>query len=90
MDTSNLQKNHQLLMDYLVKQKYGKDALRLTRRCIRLALDIGASPEIISYEALFFREVERLGLKPQEERYKHLRTYMGNVKRASKVPRTDR
>lgn len=68
-------------MDHLVKNKYGNDALTLTQRCIRLVLDIGSSSEISSYEDLFFREVERLGFKPQEERYKHLRTYMGNVKK---------
>lgn len=80
MDTTNLQKSHHLLIGHLIKNKYGKDALGLTRRCIRLALDVGALPEITSYEDLFFREVEKCGFKPEEERYKHLRTYMGNVK----------
>ncbi|MBP7510052.1 MAG: hypothetical protein KA807_19730, partial [Prolixibacteraceae bacterium] len=80
MDTSNLQKNHHLLMDFLVKNGYKKDAISLTRRCIRLALDVGASPEISSYEDLFFLEVKKRGFKPEEGRYKSFRTYMGNVR----------
>ena len=54
MDTSNLRKTHQKLMDFLVKNGYKKDALLQTRKCIRLALEVGASPEITSYEELFF------------------------------------
>ena len=54
MDTSNLRKSHQKLMDFLVKNGYKKDALWQTRKCIRLALEAGASPEITSYEDLFF------------------------------------
>lgn len=80
MDTSNLQKNHQLLMDFLIKNSYKKDALTLTRRCIRLALEVGALPEITSYEELFFMEVEKRGYKPKEGRYKSFRAYMGNIK----------
>ncbi len=80
MDTSNLQKNHQLLMDFLVKNGYKKDALVLTRRCIRLALGVGSLPEITSYEDLFSLEIEKRGFKPEEGRYKSFRTYMGNVK----------
>ncbi len=80
MDTSNLQKNHHLLMDFLVKNGYKKDALSQTRRCIRLALNVGASPEITSYEDLFSLEVKKRGYKPEEGRYKSLKTYMGNVK----------
>lgn len=80
MDTSNLRKNHQLLMDFLIKNGYKKDALLQTRRCIQLALGIGTSREITSYEDLFFLEVGRRGYKPQEGRYKSLRSYMGNLK----------
>ena len=54
MDTSNLRKTRQKLMDFLVKNGYRKDALLQTRKCIRLALEVGASPEIASYEELFF------------------------------------
>lgn len=80
MDTSNLRKTHQKLMDFLVKNDYKKDALLQTRKCIRLALEVDASPEITSYEELFFLEVRKRGYKPEEGRYKSLMTYMGNVK----------
>jgi integrase len=80
MDTSNLRKTHQKLMDFLVKNGYKKDSLLQTRKCIRLALEVGASPEITSYEELFFLEVKKRGYKPEEGRYKSLMTYVGNVK----------
>lgn len=80
MDTSNLRKTHQKLIDFLVKNGYKKDALLQTRKCIRLALEAGASPEITSYEELFFLEVKKRGYKPEEGRYRCLRVYMGNVK----------
>ena len=80
MDTSNLRKTHQKLMDFLVKNGYKKDALSQTRKCIRLALEVGASPEITSYEELFFLEVKKRGYKPKEGRYNSLKAYMGNVK----------
>lgn len=80
MDTSNLRKNHQKLMAFLVKNGYNRDVLRQTRKCIRLALDIGSSPEITSYEELFFLVVKKCGFKPVEGRYKSFKSYMGNVK----------
>lgn len=67
-------------MDFLVKNGYKKDSLLQTSKCIRLALEIGSSPEITSYEELFFREVKQRGYKPEERRYRSLMTYMGNVK----------
>ncbi len=79
MDTSNLRKTHQKLMAFLVENGYKKDTLSQTRKCIRLALDVGASPTISSYEDLFFFEVKKRGYKPNERRYKSLKTYMGNV-----------
>ncbi len=81
MDTSNLRKNHQKLMAFLIKNSYKKDSLTETRKCIRLALDAGALPEITSYEELFFLEVKQRGYKPKERRYRYLKTYLGNVKR---------
>ncbi len=80
MDTSNLHKTHQKLMDFLVENGYKKDALSQTRKCIRSALEVGASPEITSYEELFFLEAKKRGYKPEEGRYKSLKTYMGNVR----------
>jgi hypothetical protein len=67
-------------MDFLVKNGYKKDSLLQTRKCIRLALEVGASPEITSYEELFFLEVKKRGYKPEEGRYKSLMTYVGNIK----------
>jgi integrase len=67
-------------MDFLVKNGYKKDSLLQTKKCIRLALEAGASPEVTSYEELFFREVKQRGYKPEEARYRSLMTYMGNVK----------
>lgn len=67
-------------MDFLITNGYKKDSLSQTRKCIRLALEIGSSAEITSYEELFFREVKQRGYKPEEGRYRSLLTYMGNVK----------
>ena len=80
MDISNLKQNHQLLMDYLSQNGYGKDALGLTRRCISLALSIGDTPSIKSYEDLFFYEVNKRKYRANEGRYKSLRGYMGTLK----------
>ena len=80
MDTSNLQKNHQKLMNFLIENGYKKDSLSQTRKCIRLALETGALPEVTSYEELFFLEVKQQGYMSEERRYKSLKTYMGNVK----------
>ena len=66
MDISNLKQNHQLLMDYLSQNGYGKDALGLTRRCISLALSIGDTPSIKSYEDLFFYEVNKRKYRANE------------------------
>jgi hypothetical protein len=41
-------------MDFLVKNGYKKDSLLQIRKCIRLALEVGTSPDITSYEELFF------------------------------------
>lgn len=80
MDTSNLRKTHQKLMDFLVENGYKKDSLLQTKTCIRLALEAGTSPEITSYKELFFLEARKRGYKPKEQRYRSLMTYMGNVK----------
>jgi hypothetical protein len=48
MDTSNLRKNHQKLLEFLIEKGYKKDALRWTRKCIKLVLETGSSPNITS------------------------------------------
>ncbi|AYD47377.1 tyrosine-type recombinase/integrase [Arachidicoccus soli] len=80
MDTSNLRNTYQMLMGFLIENGYKKDSLSQTKKCIRLALEAGTSPEITSYEDLFYLEVIKRGYKPEEGRYKSLRAYMGNVK----------
>lgn len=62
MDTSNLRKTHQKLMDFLVENGYKKDSLLETRKCIRLVLEVGASPDITSYEELFFFRSQETGI----------------------------
>ncbi|SJN49775.1 hypothetical protein [Sphingobacterium sp. JB170] len=79
MDTSNLRKTHHKLMEFLVENGYKRNALRQTRKCIRLALEVGASPQVTSYEELFFIEAEKQGYTPGEGRYISLKTYLGNV-----------
>lgn len=54
MDTSNLRKTQQKLMDFLVENGYKKDSLSQTKKCIKLVLEVGASPNIASYEEIFF------------------------------------
>ncbi|WP_163215643.1 tyrosine-type recombinase/integrase [Bacteroides sp. 519] len=81
MDITNLKENYQYLVDYLIKNDYCKDLVYKTQKCIQLALDIGSSLEITSYEDLFYYEVKRQGYKPNEQRYKAFRCYLGNVKR---------
>lgn len=66
-------------MDFIVENGYKKDSALQTRKCISLVLEVGASPDIGSYEELFFFEATRRGYKPNEGRYKSLKTYMGNV-----------
>ena len=86
MDTSNLHKTHQKLMDFLVENGYKKDALSQTRKCIRSALEVGASPEITSYEELFFLEAKKRGYKPEEGRYawKFNKEYQEYISKAEK------
>lgn len=85
MDITNLKENYQYLIDFLIKNGYSKDVVHKTKKCIQLTLDVGSSIEIISYEDLFDYEVKRRGYKPNEQRYKAFRCYLGNVKRFDKT-----
>lgn len=67
MDTSNLRKTHQKLMDFLVKNGYKKDSLLETKKCISLVLEAGTSPEITSYEELFFWKLSNEVINPKKE-----------------------
>lgn len=81
MDITNLKEKNQYLIDFLIKNGYSKDVVHKTKKCIRLTLDVGSSLEITSYEDLFYYEVKRQGYKPNEQRYKAFRCYLGNIKR---------
>jgi integrase len=85
MDITNLKENYQCLTDFLIKNGYSKDVIHKTQKCILLTLDIGSSLEIASYEDLFYYQVKRQGYKPNEQRYKAFRCYLGNVKRFDKT-----
>lgn len=54
MDTSNLRKTQQKLMDFLVENGYKKDSILETKKCIKLVLEVGASPNMTSYKEIFF------------------------------------
>lgn len=85
MDITNLEKSYPYLIDFLIKNGYSKDVIHKTKKCIRLTLDVGSSSEITSYEDLFYYEVKRQGYKPNEQRYKAFRCYLGNIKRFDKT-----
>ena len=80
MDTSNLQKTHQKLMDFLVENGYCEIYRSQISKCIRLVLEEGASSAISSYEELFNLEINKRGYKPKGSGYKTLKTAMGNIK----------
>jgi len=50
MNVSNLQEHHPLLLEYLRDNGYSRCHIQWMRRCIKLALNEGSSPEIDSYE----------------------------------------
>ena len=79
MDVSYLKSNCDELIEHLKNNNYQRDALWLTKRCIKLVLTLGPNTE--SYEEIFNYEVKRRGYMPTESRCKALRCYLGNVKR---------
>lgn len=85
MDITNLKENYPYLINFLIKNGYSKDVIHKTQKCIRLTLDVGSSSKIASYEDLFYYEVKRQGYKPNEQRYKAFRCYLGNIKRFDKT-----
>lgn len=81
MDVSNLQKHYPLLLEYLYDNGYGRCHIQWMRRCIKLALNEGSSPEIDSYEQLYWREVQKRGYKDAAPVRKTLKSVLGCVKR---------
>jgi len=60
MDVRNLQKHYPLLLEYLHDNGYSRCHIQWMKRCIKLALNKGSSPEINSYEQLYWHEVQQL------------------------------
>lgn len=81
MDVTNLQKHSPLLLEYLCDNGYSRCHIQWMRRCIKLALNEGSSPEIDSYEQLYWREVQKRGYKDAAPVRKTLRSVLGCVKR---------
>jgi len=81
MDVSNLQKHYPLLLEYLCDNGYSRCRIQWMRRCINLALNEGSSPEIDSYEQLYWREVEQREYNDAAPVRKTLKSVLGCVKR---------
>lgn len=77
MDTTNLQLTKHLLIDYLIEKGYKKDALLMTRKCLKIAIEEGGKPEIRSYEDFYRYAAQQLGYQPGESRDKKLKSYIG-------------
>ncbi len=81
MDVSNLQNHYPLLFEYLYDNGYSRCHILWMRRCIKLALNEGSSPEIDSYEQLYWHEVQQRGYKDAAPVRKTLKSILGCVKR---------
>lgn len=81
MDVSNLQKHYPLLLEYLCDNGYSRCQIQWMRRCIKLALNGGSSPEIDSYEQLYWREVQQRGYNDTAPVRRTLKSVLGCVKR---------
>ena len=81
MDASNLQKHYPFLLEYLCDNGYSRCQILWIKRCIKLALNEGSSPEIDSYEQLYWREVQKRGYKDAAPVRKTLKSVLGCVKR---------
>jgi len=81
MDVSKLQKDYPLLLACLRDNGYCRSKIKKIQRCINLVLDAGSLPEIVTYEQLYWREVQRRGYKEDACGCKTLRTNLGQVKR---------
>lgn len=80
MDISNLKLKQHLLMDYLSTVGYCANKRRSIEKCIELVLIKGGSSNITSYEDLFFQEVQEQGYISESNRFKSLRTNLGQLK----------
>ena len=81
MDVSKLQKDYPLLLEYLHDNGYCRCKIKMIQRCIKLVLDAGSSPDVYTYEQLYWREVHRRGYKADARGCKTLKSNLGHVKR---------
>ena len=81
MDVLNLQKHHPLLLEYLHDNGYSRCHIKWMRRCIKLVLNEGSSPEIDSYEQLYWEEVQRRGYSDAAPVRRTLKSVLGCVRR---------
>lgn len=81
MDVRNLQKHHPLLLEYLHDNGYSRCHILWMRRCIKLVLNEGSSPEIDSYEQLYWAEVQRRGYTDAAPVRRTLKSVLGCVRR---------
>jgi len=81
MNVSKLQNDYPLLLDYLHNNGYCRCQIQRTTRCIKLVLKEGSSPEVHSYEQLFFLEVQRRGYTDASIARKNFKSILGSVKR---------
>jgi len=79
MDVRNLQKHHPLLLEYLHDNGYSRCHIQWMRRCIKLVLNEGSSPEIDSYEQLYWEEVRRRGYTDAAPVRRTLKSVLGCV-----------
>lgn len=63
MNVSNLQTNHQKLLDYLAEKGYCKSHIQWVRKAIRAVLTDGSEPDVQSYEQLYWQEIKKWGWK---------------------------
>lgn len=81
MDVRNLQNRHPLLLEYLHDNGYSRCHIQWMRRCIKLVLNEGSSPEIDSYEQLYWQEVQRRGYTDAAPVRKTLKSVLGCVRK---------
>ena len=81
MDVQNLRKHHPLLLEYLHDNGYSRCHIKWMKRCIKLVLNEGSSPEIDSYEQLYWEEVHRRGYTDAAPVRRTLKSVLGCVRR---------
>ena len=73
MDISNLKARHGQLMEFMAEKGYSEDFKSEVRTGIKLVLDIGASPDIGSYEDILNRVVNDRNIAVGSSNYDEIR-----------------